>query len=434
MENGDPLQEKRSEDLEQGRSPNSTQNSIPRPAKGQAAPNGGLRAWSVVLGATMSQMCTFGYIQSFGVYQQYYQRNFLSSETPSNISWIGSLQVCLLFLSGLLSGPLFDRYGARAVLIPASITMVFSVMMTSLCRKMYEFILAQGILGGFACGMIFTPVVSAAGQYFTTRRALAMGLVTSGASIGGVIWPIVLNRLLNFSTIGFGWTVRIVGFIMLPLLATTCALVIEWAPRRKGRDILLPAAWKNVPYVFANIGFFTTLLGLYTPIFYLVTYSVAHGMSLNMAFYEVSIYNAGSFLGRTTAGTLADRFGRFNMMILTDLASAILIFCWIAATSNAGITVFAVFFGIMSGAVVSLYSPCVAECATSPSDIGTYLGMGMGFCSLAGLTGTPMNGAMIRNFGTYWQASVFSGLMVIVGTCSNVVSRLWLNKKIFAKA
>lgn len=47
------------------------------------------------------------------VLQEYYQTHQLRSETPSAISWIGSLQMFFLFGSALIGGPLFDMFGAK---------------------------------------------------------------------------------------------------------------------------------------------------------------------------------------------------------------------------------------------------------------------------------------------------------------------------------
>lgn len=72
-------------------------------------PEGGFRAWSVAAGAGGILFCTFGYANAFGyalhsfvcslhkltlssVFQEYYMSHQLSSESPSSISWIGSLQ------------------------------------------------------------------------------------------------------------------------------------------------------------------------------------------------------------------------------------------------------------------------------------------------------------------------------------------------------
>lgn len=270
------------------------------------------------------------------------------------------MQAFFLFLLGAASGPLSDRLGVKAVVIPAGLTLVFSVMMTSLSHEYYQFILAQGCLGGMACGMIFTPVVSCVGQYFTTRRAWAMGIVVSGAAIGGIIFPITLNRLLNYHHLSFGWSVRIIGFIMLALIIYASIVTKEFSPRRQN-NLLLLSAFKQWPYNFTNLGFFLALLGLYTPIFYISDYARQHGMSNQMALYQVAILNAPSFFGRIIPNFTGDKVGRFNITIFTYIACAVLLYCWTAATSSAAIMVWVAFYGFFSGAVFSLYSPTVAQ-------------------------------------------------------------------------
>lgn len=249
------------------------------------------------------------------------------------------------------------------VLIPSGTTLVFSVMMTSLCKEYYQFILAQGVLGGIACGMIFTPVVSTVGQYFVKWRAWAMGLVVSGAAIGGIVFPVTLSRLL--SQIGFGWAVRVVGFIMLALLVYASITTKEFAPRRQ-KDLFLPKAFTKWAYIFANAGFLIGLMGLYGPIFYISSYSSARGMDSQLALYQVAILNAPSFFGRIIPNFMGDKFGRFNMAIIAYLACAVLCYCWTAAESTAGITVWVIFFGFFSGAIFSLYSPTIAQGLSSP--------------------------------------------------------------------
>lgn len=233
-------------------------------------------------------------------------------------------------------------------------------MLTSFCTQYYHFILAQGVFPGFACGMILTPVLSAAGQYFTTKRAWAMGIIVSGASVGGVVFPLALDRLLIKSSLGFGWTIRLMGFIILALLSSACLLVKEHAPRRLGHRLLWEVV-KNKSYVFANFGFFLTLLGLWTPVFYITDYAMSQGMSPEMAFYDVSILNAASIFGRTLPCYVGDRMGRYNMMILVNACSGVLLLCWTLARSTISITVFICLYGFFSGAVNSLYAPCIAQ-------------------------------------------------------------------------
>lgn len=91
-------------------------------------------------------------------------------------------------------------------------------MMTSLCKEYYQFMLAQGVVGGIAMGFCMAPAVAATGQYFNKKRGAAIGLAVAGSSLGGVIFPIALSKMLYNPSIGFGWSIRILGFIMFALL------------------------------------------------------------------------------------------------------------------------------------------------------------------------------------------------------------------------
>lgn len=70
-------------------------------------------------------------------------------------------------------------------------------MITSLYKEYYQFILAQGVLGGLACDMIFILVILTVGQYFVKWRAWVVGVIISGVAFGGIIFPVTLNRVLS---------------------------------------------------------------------------------------------------------------------------------------------------------------------------------------------------------------------------------------------
>src|SRR4051794_105852 len=78
------------------------------PAVG-APPDGGWTAWLVVLGAFVVTVHTYGLVNSFGVFQTYYETDLLLGRSSSDISWIGSLQGALLTMFGIVSGPLYDQ-------------------------------------------------------------------------------------------------------------------------------------------------------------------------------------------------------------------------------------------------------------------------------------------------------------------------------------
>ena len=79
-------------------------------------------------------------------------------------------------------------------------------MMTSLVQSHWQVVLSQGICIGIGMGCLLIPSVGAPGMWFQKRRGLAIGLVTTGSAVAGIIFPIALDRLIG--EVGFPWAVR----------------------------------------------------------------------------------------------------------------------------------------------------------------------------------------------------------------------------------
>lgn len=318
-------------------------------------------------------------------------------------------------------------------MIPGGIVYVFAVMMTSICKKYYQFLLAQGILSGIAMGLTMAPSMAATGHYFNKNRGAAMGLAVAGSSVGGVIFPIAISRMLYNPSLGFGWSMRICGFIILAALLSGGSLIRARLPPRTGRFFLL-SAFKDKTYVTLVMAIFLMMLGLFTPFFYLPTYAAEGGMSTQLASYLVAILNGASFFGRVIPGIMADKVGRLNMLMASGVASGILIFCLQKMNTNATIITFAALYGFCSGAIVSLTSLNLSQIPKNPGDIGTYIGQGMAIVAFGVLVGPPTNGALVTRYHTFDHSLIMSGVFVISGGLLVIVPKITSKKGVFSKS
>ncbi|CAK7244252.1 MAG: hypothetical protein STHCBS139747_005788 [Sporothrix thermara] len=388
----------------------------PQPDYGPA-PDGGWRAWSVAIGAGLIMFAALGFSNSFGVFQEYYMTHQLKHKSADTIAWIGSCAAFFQFLAGVVSGPLFDRYGSW-LLRPATLLCVFSTMMTSLCTEYYQFLLAQGILFGLSTGCMQFPAMAAVMQYFDKHRAAALGVAVAGSSVGGVVFPIAVGRMLNdpgvSAHLSFGWSVRILGFLMLLTLGIACVTVRPRLPPRE-TQFFLPAAFRQASFDLIVLSLFFMFLGLFTPLFFLPAYATDQGMDSTLASYLLAVANAASTFGRIIPGILADHLGRINVLAVGSATTGLVIACLTAVHSTAGLFVFAVAFGFTSGTIVSGASAALSVCCDDPRKMGTYLGMGLGASSLAVLIGPPINGQLISHYPTYLPVTLFSGITCIVG-------------------
>ncbi|KAK1220709.1 hypothetical protein PQX77_016535 [Marasmius sp. AFHP31] len=180
----------------------------PGPTGGEDVfPDGGIRAWLCVLGSfSLSAVC-YGMLNTFGVFQEHYRVDTLKDRPIQDISWIGSLQLSLILLTGCVSGPLFDAGYFKHLIGTGGVLYVFTLFMASISTKYYQFILAQGVGVGIAAGLLFTPGVSVLAHHFQRYRNIVFGIFAGGASVSGAVLPIVVQKLLR--AVGLPWTMRI---------------------------------------------------------------------------------------------------------------------------------------------------------------------------------------------------------------------------------
>ena len=163
----------------------------------------------------------------------------------------------------------------------------------------------------------FYPATSAISEWFNKRRALALGMAVSGSSAGGILWPLVVNKL--FTVVSEPWVHRINALISIPLLLVACFLVQE----RKGvaghdtagneikpSQTSFSKAVLDWRFFFLSIALFFIYCGMLVPFYYIPLYAELHGVSITMSNNLLAIAYSGSVCGRVATGWIADHVGR----------------------------------------------------------------------------------------------------------------------------
>ncbi|KAJ7610716.1 MFS general substrate transporter [Mycena polygramma] len=395
-------------------------------------PEGGLRAWATVAGAFLVQFCGFGYTTSFGVYQDFYTRDYLTQSSASAISWIGSINAFIIISGGLVAGRFYDRGHFYFLVCGGALLQCFSLFMLSLCKRqqLYQIFLAQGLGAGLGSGTMYVPSIAVVSHYFHKRRALAMAIVASGSSLGAVIHPIMLNNTLQ--SLGFGNAVRASAGLVSGLLVIACLLM---RPRLPPAGTHLPF-WKSLrrfakdkAYVFTSIGMATYAIGVYFPIFYLQLDAVKHGINQTLSFYSLVIMNAASVVGRLAPGFFAQRLGILTVLLVAAGCGAILILSMIALKTMASVVVIGVLYGLAVGVYITLLPPLLAVLKEDIGELGLRMGVAFALMGLGGLIGPPINGALLTGHFVWWRPALFSGLMAAFGFACFVVTFLAVRRR-----
>lgn len=249
-------------------------------------PDGGLEAWSVVMGAWFVLFVQFGIstysssedvhilisyvkVTSFGQFEEYYGSHQLSHLPKQKISWCGSLSTFCVFFFSIFSGRYFDAHGPRLLIIGGTTTGVVALFCLAcklrlssydhrtdpnlqVCKEYYQFILAH-LLFGIAGGIVYNPCTSCVAHWFLRKRATAVGLILCGSGLGGVLLPIMLSRL--FPQIGFRNSVLVLAGVATILFLPSWFTVKARLPPKKGvpwSHVTKP--WREARYTVFVLG------------------------------------------------------------------------------------------------------------------------------------------------------------------------------------
>lgn len=229
-----------------------------------APPDGGLLAWSQVFVCALTNMMSWGYPATFGVYQLYYKQSLQLPE--AQISWIGSVQIFLTFATCTFSGRLSDAGYNRSTTAVGAFLVVFGTLMTSLCTQYWQIFLAQGVCIGFGLGTMFMPPMSVASSYFKKKRSLALACAATGTGFGSVVFPAIIQYLIP--RIGFPWAVRCSALVALVVSIVALLLMRPRLRPRKSGPLVEWDAFKELPYSFYTVGVFLFFWALYFGFFY----------------------------------------------------------------------------------------------------------------------------------------------------------------------
>ncbi|KAM7190293.1 putative transporter [Naviculisporaceae sp. PSN 640] len=396
----------------------------------------GWRPWKVVVGSFCLTVPTYGLLSSVGLFQTYWGQHQLGGGdyTESEISWIISLFGFLVCFVAAPSGMLFDRFGHAWLLGVSTALYVGAFVGLSFCSTYAQF-MACLIVAGASGAPPATVAFAVVSQWFRVNEGLAIGCVTLGAAVGGILFSMILQAL--FDKLSWEWAILVLSGIILAFMALGNALVEtnlslhkddhrghapplpNHDPEKRNGVQAISMMLKSTKFWLASFGIFAYEVVLFIQWGSIPTYAVYTNFG-DKQFYLMMSYNIGAILGRTLPPWLSDRFlGPLNTIIVMNMFTLLVVLgVWLpfGASTVQGLFVAVVLMGIGTGSFVPLGVSCVTALC-EPKDTGTWLGSVYTIVSFATLIGNPATGAILAAYGSTGLI-VFLSLVLLVGLLS----------------
>jgi MFS family permease len=344
-------------------------------------PEGGLRAYLTVLGSFLGILPSFGLFNSVGAIEAYISTHQLSGVSASTVSWIFSIFNFTAFFFSIFSGTIFDLLGAKIPMVVGTVVFCSGMLMTANAQTAWQFTLAFGVVVGFGCGIMISPLVGVVPHYFSKKRATAISLATLGASVGGICIPLLLRKL--YATVGFVWAMRILTLFCFFFLVCSIVLIkerlkTEREPSRGWKDFFKVyvlgvfdyKSFMELRFDFCALAIALAECSMMITAIYFPSYAIRRGFSENTAYLLVTVINCMGILGRFVPSYISDKWlGPFNTSIITLVGCAIItVTIWLPFGYNLEVLyAYSILYGFFSGSILTISPVCCGKISRTES-------------------------------------------------------------------
>jgi len=392
-------------------------------------PDGGSRAWLVMIFSFLCNGVIFGIINSSGVLFVYIKKSYKGDEeaAATKASLVASLAIGTTFLLSPISSILVDKFGIRKTAFTGGFIATLGMFLSSFAVERIEWLyLTYGIMFGGGSSLTYTPSLVILGHYFKRHMGMVNGFVTTGSSIFTLAMPHILEGLL--SSCGL----KVCMWFLAGMTSIQMMAALSFKPLMPSRDESEPKKdclhqlinvdnWKNTKYVIWALAIPSALFGYFVPYVHIVQH-VKEVLPNENGGILVTCIAATSGVGRMIFGRVAD-LPNVNRILLQQISFVAIGLCTMLLTAAPFFTGFewpsmiisALCLGIFDGCFITMLGP-IAYDLCGPSGASQAVGFLLGLCSIPLTIGPLIAGYLYDSLGNdYTVAFIVAGIPPILG-------------------
>lgn len=416
---------------------------------GYTPPEGGW-GWAVVVGAFISIGFSYAFPKSITVF--FKEIEVIFEATPSQVSWISSIMLAVMYAGGPISSILVNKFGSRPIILVGGCLSGSGLIAASFCNTVEQLYFFIGVVGGLGLAFNLNPALTMIGKYFYKRRPIANGIAMAGS-------PVFLSTLAPLNSWlydAFGWrgSFLILGGLLLnccvagslmrpigpkPQPAKPNPEAGEAEPKKTVLQTINSfidlTLFKHRGFLLYLMGNVVMFFGLFAPLVFLSNYAKSKDISKEKAAFLLSVLAFVDMFARPSMGMLANtKWVRPRVQYF--FAGAVLYngVCHVLAPLSVdytGFVVYAIFFGFAFGWLSSVLFETLMDLVGAQrfsSAVGLVTIVECGPV----LLGPPLTGSFYNYYQHYDYTYISSGVILMVASLILFVG-MGINYRLLAK-
>jgi len=322
-------------------------------------------AVSMALG-TIGSIGFWGVVVILPAVQAEFAVDRADASIPYTLTMIG-------FAAGnVLFGRYVDRLGIVLPVIAAAVAMALGFAGAAAATNIWMFALLQGVFVGVGTAASFGPLIADVSHWFRKRRGVAVAACACGNYIGGTVWPLSVQWLMDT----WDWrTAYVVVAVIVVVTMVPLAFMLRRPPPKEDPAATAAALAKSgttgaarridlspkMLMILLSIAGVACCVAMSMPQVHIVAYCFDLGYGAARGAEMLSLMLAGGAVTRIVSGFLADYIGGVRTLLIGSVLQGLALFFYLPFDGLMSLYAISLMFGLAQGGIVPSYAIIVRE-------------------------------------------------------------------------
>ena len=270
----------------------------------------------------------------------------------------------------VLIGRYVDRLGIVIPIIVAAVAMGVGFAGAAAVDSIWLLALLQGVFIGIGTAASFGPLIADVSHWFIKRRGVAVALCACGNYIGGTIWPLVVQALMDAN--GWRFTYVVIGIVVVVTMVPLALMLRRPPPMEQDLGTAATASTAGTDrktidlsqrslMILLSIAGVACCVAMSMPQVHIVAYCVDLGYGAARGAEMLSLMLAGRAVTRIVSGFIADYIGGVRTLLIGSVLQGLALLFYLPFDGLMSLYVISLMFGLAQGGIVPSYAIIVRE-------------------------------------------------------------------------